>query len=158
MGVGAIAAAFPDSDFLLGYVSELTYLQAPRCHAFIVAAAAVGVLLAWLTSRLYRLGGREGPSWRRIYPLACAALFVHILGDLITQFGTMIPAPFSDRRFGLGTTFIIDLVLSGRWSPGLSPRAVFVAAACRQRWACWRWWPGSGSVQWVAAKPSRPPR
>ena len=85
----------------------------------------MGVLLAWLTSRLYRLGGREGPSWRRIYPLACAALFVHILGDLITQFGTMILAPFSDRRFGLGTTFIIDLVLSGLLVAGLVASALF---------------------------------
>lgn len=126
MGVGAIAAAFPDSDFLLGYVSELTYLQGHRgvTHSLLLLPLW-GVLLAWLTSRLYRLGGREGPSWRRIYPLACAALFVHILGDLITQFGTMILAPFSDRRFGLGTTFIIDLVLSGLLVAGLVASALF---------------------------------
>jgi inner membrane protein len=32
----------------------------------------------------------------------------HIVGDLITSYGTMILAPLSDRRFGWGTTFIID--------------------------------------------------
>ena len=45
--------------------------------------------------------------------MVCAAIFVHILGDLITQFGTMILAPFSDQRFGWGTTFIIDLPFTG---------------------------------------------
>jgi inner membrane protein len=38
---------------------------------------------------------------------------LHIAGDLITSYGTMILAPFSDWRAGIGTTFIIDLWFSG---------------------------------------------
>jgi inner membrane protein len=38
---------------------------------------------------------------------------MHILGDLITSFGTMIFAPLSSTRVEWGTTFIIDLWLTG---------------------------------------------
>jgi inner membrane protein len=45
--------------------------------------------------------------------IAAAGIGVHILGDLITSFGTMIFAPVSDRRVEWGTTFIIDPWFSG---------------------------------------------
>jgi inner membrane protein len=41
------------------------------------------------------------------------ALGAHIVGDLITGFGTIVFAPLSDWRAALGTTFIIDLWFSG---------------------------------------------
>jgi inner membrane protein len=44
---------------------------------------------------------------------------VHILGDLITSFGTIVFAPLSYGRFGWGTTFIIDLWFSGIILAGL---------------------------------------
>jgi len=46
-------------------------------------------------------------------------LGAHIVGDLITSFGTMILAPLSDWRAGIGTTFIIDLWFSGIILAGL---------------------------------------
>ena len=49
----------------------------------------------------------------------------HIAGDLITSFGTMILAPVSDQRFGLGTTFIIDLWFTGILVAGLVASLVF---------------------------------
>ncbi len=39
---------------------------------------------------------------------AALGIGTHILGDLITSYGTMIWAPFSRARHGWGTTFIID--------------------------------------------------
>ena len=50
---------------------------------------------------------------------------VHIAGDLITSFGTLVLAPFSDWRAGIGTTFIIDLWFSGIILAGLLASAVF---------------------------------
>lgn len=118
--LGALAGAFPDSDFLLRYVSDLAYLRGHRgvTHS-IILLPLWAALLASLFSRVVPQG-RAGPlRWRGAFAVAAAGILIHIAGDLITQFGTMILAPFSDRRFGWGTTFIIDLALSGVLLAGL---------------------------------------
>lgn len=123
VAAGAAAAAFPDIDFVLGYVSELTYLRGHRgiTHSLLLLPLW-GMLLATLFARLAR---RRDAQWRDFLAVACGGILIHILGDLITQFGTMILAPFSDRRFGWGTTFIIDLPLSGLLAAGLIAGAVW---------------------------------
>lgn len=122
VAVGTAAATFPDLDFVLGFVSELTYLRGHRgvTHSLLLMPVWA-LLVAALMAGLFRLRrGREAAaSWRAFYLIACSGIFIHILGDLITQFGTMILAPFSDRRFGWGTTFIIDLGFSGIILAGL---------------------------------------
>ena len=141
MAAGALAAAFPDLDFVLGYVSELAYLRGHRgvTHSLLLWPAWA-LLLAWACAALARRAGQPAARWRDFYAIACAGVLIHIAGDLITQFGTMILAPFSDRRFGLGTTFIIDLALSGALLAGLvaslvwrtrrAPAALALLAAC----------------------------
>ncbi len=114
---GGLSAAFPDSDFVLGYVSDLAYLQGHRGVTHSVLLLPLwALLLAALMPRLLR--ARQA-GWRAFYGVACGGIAIHILGDLITQFGTMILAPLSDRRFGWGTTFIIDLPLTGLLLAGL---------------------------------------
>jgi inner membrane protein len=73
------------------------------------------LLLGWLASLAF--GRRD--ALRRYVLLAAAAIAIHIAGDWITQFGTMLLAPLSDARFGLGSVFIIDLVFSGIIVAGL---------------------------------------
>jgi inner membrane protein len=74
---------------------------------------------------------REGKAgWRALYGVTALALAAHIAGDLITSFGTMIFAPLSDWRAGIGTTFIIDLWFSGIIVTGLLLSLIFR----RQRW------------------------
>ena len=126
VAAGAAAAAFPDLDFVLGYVSEIAYLRGHRgvTHS-LVLLPLWGALLAWLFARLARRGSGPATSWRAFYGVACAAILIHVGGDLITQFGTMIFAPFSDRRFGWGTTFIIDLVITGALVAGLLASALW---------------------------------
>jgi len=53
------------------------------------------------------------------------AIGAHVAGDLITSYGTMVLAPFSDWRAGIGTTFIIDLWFSGIIVAGLVGSAFF---------------------------------
>lgn len=47
------------------------------------------------------------------------SLGIHIAGDWITSYGTMVFAPLSDTRYGIGTTFIIDLWFTGIILAGL---------------------------------------
>ena len=123
---GTAAAIFPDLDFVLGWISELTYLRGHRgvTHSLILLPLW-GLLIAWLLARFWQRGGLAGAGWRSFYLVVCSALFRHILGDLITQFGTMILAPFSDQRFGWGTTFIIDLPFTGIIVAGLLASALW---------------------------------
>jgi len=120
VAAGAAAAAFPDLDFVLGYVSDIAYLRGHRgvTHSLLLLPLW-GMLLAWVFAAVAGRHQPARPGWRTFYGIACAAILIHIAGDLITQFGTMIFAPLSDRRFGLGTTFIIDLVLTGLLVAGL---------------------------------------
>src|SRR5687767_10073211 len=116
MVVGAMAAAFPDIDFVAGYVSSVFYLQHHRgiTHSFILLP-----LWAFLIAGVCALIWRRDRSWRAYLAVAAMGVGVHILGDLITSYGTMIFAPFSEARIGWGTTFIIDLWFTGIILAGL---------------------------------------
>jgi inner membrane protein len=72
-------------------------------------------LLSWLISKMVR----EPGGWRALYGITAMGIAAHIAGDLITSYGTMILAPFSAWRAGIGTTFIIDLWFSGIIVAGL---------------------------------------
>ena len=114
--LGTLAAAFPDSDVVLSALSPLAYLYHHRgvTHSLLMLPLWA-LLLAWGWSRL-----RRNHAGFPVYALiAGLGVGVHILGDLITSFGTMIFAPLSDRRVQWGTTFIIDLWFSGIILAGL---------------------------------------
>jgi inner membrane protein len=116
VAVGTVGATFPDSDVVLKYVSDLAYL---RGHRGITHSLVMLPLWSLLLGALATLAFRHRAGWRRYSWLAAAAIAIHIAGDWITQFGTMLLAPLSDARFGLGSTFIIDLVFSGIIVAGL---------------------------------------
>jgi inner membrane protein len=116
VAVGFVAAAFPDGDFVLKWVSDLAYLRGHRGVTHSVLMLPLwSLLLGVAAAALFR----RRRAWLRYSWLAGAAIAIHIAGDWITQFGTMLLAPVSDRRFGLGSTFIIDLVFSGIIVAGL---------------------------------------
>jgi inner membrane protein len=121
---GAAAAAFPDLDFVLGYVSPIVYLENHRglTHS-ILLLPLWALLLAWICSRIAR--DHRGPApWFGVCALGLAS---HIAGDLITSFGTMILAPVSKQRFGIGTTFIID-----PWFTGILVAALLASLILRR--------------------------
>jgi len=107
---GAIAAAFPDSDILLRLFGSLVYIDLHRgvTHS-IILLPLWALLLAWLLSRF----SRHRYSWRAIYGTAAPGIGIHIAGDVITAYGTMIFAPFSDYRIAFPFTFIIDPYFTG---------------------------------------------
>ena len=121
MLVGATAAAFPDADFVLNLVSPLTYLVNHRgeTHSLLLLPFWA-LLVAWIAARVFRPAG----GWRAFYGIVLMSIAAHILGDLITSFGTMVWSPFSDARVAWGTTFIIDLWFSGIIIAGLAASAI----------------------------------
>jgi inner membrane protein len=117
VAAGFFAAAAPDLDFVLGFVSPVLYLEQHRgpTHSFVLLPLWA-LLLAWALAKILR----EPRGWRALYGVSALGLAAHILGDLITSFGTIILAPLSYERYGWGTTFIIDLWFSGILLAGLA--------------------------------------
>jgi len=92
----------PDADFVLTFISDTTYLQ---YHRGITHSVLMLPLWTWMFYSLLpvkRTANRLAP-W-----LIGAAIAMHIFLDLITSFGTMVLAPFSDWRAALDLVFIID--------------------------------------------------
>lgn len=116
IAIGALAAAFPDIDIVVSWLSPLSYLYHHRgvTHS-LVMLALWAALLAWLCTCVWR----SGPAWRAYAGIIAWGIAAHIAGDWITSFGTMVFAPLSDWRAALSTTFIIDLWFSGIIIAGL---------------------------------------
>jgi inner membrane protein len=122
VAAGFFACAAPDLDFVIGFVGPVEYLLSHRgvTHSLILLPAWA-LLYSWILAKVLR----EPGGWRALYGVTALALLVHIAGDLITSFGTMIFAPFSDWRAAIGATFIIDLWFSGIILAGLVFSAIF---------------------------------
>ncbi len=130
--VGTVAGAFPDIDAVAQAFGDIAYLTQHRgiTHSLLMLPLwAAGI--AWLMARCFA-ATRAAPraAWRQFFWLAAGGIGIHIAGDWITQFGTMLLQPFSDQRFGLGAMFIIDLAFSGFLVVGLVLAAIFP----RHRW------------------------
>ncbi|HEX7221283.1 MAG TPA: metal-dependent hydrolase [Burkholderiales bacterium] len=116
VAAGFFACAAPDLDFVVAFAGPVEYLLNHRgvTHS-LVLLPAWALLYSWILAKLLRDPG----GWRALYGVTALALFAHIVGDLITSFGTIVLAPFSDWRAAIGTTFIIDLWFSGIILAGL---------------------------------------
>ena len=127
IAAGFLACAAPDLDFVVGAAGSLGYLQYHRgiTHSLILLPLWA-LALSWLLSKILR----EPGGWRALYGITTMAIAAHVAGDLITSYGTMILAPFSDWRAGIGTTFIIDLWFSSIIVAGLVASAIYY----RSRW------------------------
>lgn len=116
IAAGFFACAAPDLDFVLGFVSPVLYLEQHRGPTHSVLLLPLwALLLSFVLAKILR----EPRGWRALYGVCALALGAHILGDLITGFGTLIFAPLSDARYAWGVTFIIDLWFSGIILAGL---------------------------------------
>ena len=122
VAAGFFAAAAPDLDFVIGFVGPVEYLLYHRgpTHS-VVLLPLWALLLSWILSVILR----EPRGWRALYGVTALSLGAHIAGDVITSFGTIVLAPFSDWRAAIGTTFIIDLWFSGIIVAGLAASAIF---------------------------------
>lgn len=119
---GFIACAFPDIDFVTGFLGPVQLLLHHRgvTHSLLMLPLWA-FALSWLLARVLR----EPGGWRALYGVCALGIGVHIAGDWITSFGTMVFAPLSDWRAALGVTFIIDLWFSAIIVAGLAACAVW---------------------------------
>lgn len=121
--VGTLAAAFPDSDFILRWLTDLlTYLNWHRgiTHS-VVMLPLWGMLLATL---FWWWWGKQKP-WRAYLGVSLLGISIHIAGDIITAYGTQILAPLSSYKAAWPTTFVIDPWFTGIILIGLG--------------GCWYW-------------------
>ncbi|ABA59268.1 metal-dependent hydrolase [Nitrosococcus oceani] len=109
--LGALAATFPDSDFILRWTTDLlTYLNLHRGITHSVVMLPIwGALLATL---FWRLRGKQKP-WQVYFGVSLLGISIHIAGDVITAYGTQIFAPLSNYKAAWPTTFVIDPWFTG---------------------------------------------
>src|SRR3990172_8541605 len=131
---GLWGAAFPDSDFITHFIDPLTYLTV---HRGVTHSVVMLPLWALGLSLLFMLLVRGKYSLRAFAGVVALGIGIHILGAVITAFGTMIFAPLSDWRAQLPTTFIIDpyftaiivagLIASANWKMPRVPAVIGLA-------------------------------
>ena len=112
---GAVAGTIPDLDVLaypfLDPVGELRFHRGVT-HG-LPFAFVVGPLLGyavWRFARWRAVPEAEVAPWRAYGAVFFWGLLTHPLLDVFTVYGTQLLAPFSDRPFAIGSTFIIDPV------------------------------------------------
>lgn len=108
--LGGAAAGFPDIDFIAFPVSPLLFLadwhQGPT-HSLLLMP-----LWALLIGGAFVLVARRSGVLAEAVRVSALGLASHIAADLITAYGTAVLYPLSEARFSLGTTFVIDPLLT----------------------------------------------
>ncbi|MCZ6635125.1 MAG: metal-dependent hydrolase [bacterium] len=99
-----ICSVLPDADTLISS-DGLDYLRTHRGFTHSFLGVVVGSLLvAGLAKRF----GFRNVSFGHLYLVSLLGMVSHIVFDLVTTYGTLILAPFSDYRAAFDLLFIID--------------------------------------------------
>lgn len=107
---GFFAAAFPDIDIIARFFGTLNYLE---MHRGITHSIIMLPIWALLISVVYAKISRNYYHWKDFYLISLFGVGIHIAGDVITAYGTMVFAPFSIYKLAWPTTFIIDFYFTG---------------------------------------------
>src|SRR3990172_571002 len=109
--ITAIAAMFPDIDYVMFQINPLTFLA--EWHRSYTHSLVLLPLWTIVLTGIFILvipGLRK--QWLMTAGLSALGLTTHILLDLLTEYGTKIFYPIANHAFSLGTTFVIDPILS----------------------------------------------
>ena len=124
VAAGFLACASPDLDVVVGIFGPVAFIENHRGVTHSLVLLPVWALLySFLLAKILR----EPLGARALYAVTAMSLALHIAGDLITTYGTMILAPFSNWRAQIGTTFIID-----PWFTGIIVAGLAASAALRR--------------------------
>ena len=99
----AVAGAFPDIDYLLILYDPMGFLNLHRgpTHS-LVLLPLWALLLSLPLKQLLTL------PWRTCITACALGLFVHILGDWVTLYGTKLFYPLDNHAYALGISFDIN--------------------------------------------------
>ncbi|MCK5190308.1 MAG: metal-dependent hydrolase [Methylococcales bacterium] len=106
MFVAALAAAFPDIDYLLFWVNPYRFItewHRGLSHSLVM----LPVWSALLSTAAFLVIKRQIP-YRVIFGYCSLGLLTHIIVDLITLYGLKVFTPLSDQRFALSLAFDLD--------------------------------------------------
>lgn len=108
--LGALAAIFPDLDFLAFPIDPLRFIadwhQGPT-HSLVLLP-----LWALLLGGAFALAKRDRGVFGEAAGVGALGVASHIAADVITAYGTAVLYPLSDARVSLATTFLIDPVFT----------------------------------------------
>ncbi len=106
---GGLAATAPDIDYAVFFFDTLAYLNWHRgvTHSLVLMPLGA-LLLSWVLAWLFGRVRRGVYRWQDLYGVCLLGIGVHIAGDCLTPYGTMLLAPLSDNKYTLSTTFVID--------------------------------------------------
>jgi inner membrane protein len=111
MWMGALANNFPDVDVISGlWENETHSLLVHRgiTHS-IICNLVMSFVFAWVFQKLYR---KYELSYKRWLLLFGSGLFLHIVLDAFTAYGTGWFEPFSSYRVTFNTIFILDPIFT----------------------------------------------
>lgn len=104
LAAGFAGGLFPDIDFAARAGGTLWYLaeihQGPTHSLVLLPLWALA--LAWLLQKASRV------PWKAWYAPVALGLGIHVAGDLVTAYGTMLLWPLSPWRPALAWTFVVD--------------------------------------------------
>ena len=108
VNVVTVCSLLPDLDVLVPG-GGLEYLVSHRgiSHSFI----GVGVF-AWGVAWVARKMGVRSHSFAQVYAASLLGFLSHVFFDMVTTFGTLVFAPFTDTRVAWDALFIIDPYLN----------------------------------------------
>ena len=105
--VAALAAAFPDIDYLLFWLNPYQFIT--EWHRGPTHSLLLLPIWALLLSVLFYLPMRRRASFMTLFLLCSLGLLSHIFADCITLYGIQLFAPISDQRYALNLAFDMDL-------------------------------------------------
>ena len=109
--IAAIAAAFPDIDYLSFWINPLIFIA--EWHRSITHSLFMAPIWGvFLTGIILVVVPRLRGSAKIVLFYSIVGILSHILLDILTIYGTEIYYPFSDRLISFATTFVIDPYLT----------------------------------------------
>ena len=97
---------FPDLDVVMALFRDP--ILTIKTHRWITHSVLAAPLFATIPAALfYRVSNLK--NFRLLWLTALLGIYIHIVSDLVTPYGTMLLAPFSNHRFTLSSQFIVDL-------------------------------------------------
>jgi len=124
--LGAAAATWPDIDFVAFPFDPLRFLadwhQGPT-HSLLLLP-----LWALLIAAVFVAATRRHEAFGEAAAVSALGLATHVAADAITAYGVMLWYPLSTQRFGLGSTFVVDI-----WIGAIALGGVLLGLRLRRR-------------------------